>query len=168
MGGTDDPSNLVELTIEEHAEAHRLLWEQYGHWEDEVAWKGLSGQIGKEEILHEVYTKHSKELCQKRVEEGTHHFLDSGFQRYHALKRSKEGTHHFLGGELQRKLIEEGRNVLVGGKIHRKLVEEGVHHLLKKNAKMLECPHCGMKSIRNMKRYHFDNCKKRNIDEKAK
>ena len=23
MGGTDDPSNLIELTIEEHAEAHR-------------------------------------------------------------------------------------------------------------------------------------------------
>jgi len=29
MGGTDDPSNLIELTVEEHAEAHRELWEQY-------------------------------------------------------------------------------------------------------------------------------------------
>ena len=27
MGGTDDPSNLIELTIEEHAEAHRKLFE---------------------------------------------------------------------------------------------------------------------------------------------
>jgi len=51
MGGTDDPSNLVELTIEEHAEAHRKLFEKYGHWEDELAWKGLSGSIGKEKII---------------------------------------------------------------------------------------------------------------------
>jgi len=37
MGGTDDPSNLIELTVEEHAEAHRLLWEKYGNWQDNVA-----------------------------------------------------------------------------------------------------------------------------------
>ena len=40
MGGTDEPSNLVELTVEEHAEAHRVLWEKYGKKEDELAWKG--------------------------------------------------------------------------------------------------------------------------------
>ena len=42
MGGTDDPSNLIELTPGEHAEAHRLLYEQYGHWQDYVAWQGLA------------------------------------------------------------------------------------------------------------------------------
>ena len=51
MGGTDDPSNLIELTVEEHAEAHKKLWEQYGNIKDYCAWKGLSGQIGKEEII---------------------------------------------------------------------------------------------------------------------
>lgn len=45
MGGTDDPSNLVELTIEEHAEAHRKLYEQYGSEYDLIAWRMLSGQI---------------------------------------------------------------------------------------------------------------------------
>ena len=50
-GGTDDPSNLIELTVEEHAEAHRLLYEQHGRWEDYYAWQGLSGQIGKEELI---------------------------------------------------------------------------------------------------------------------
>lgn len=44
-GGTDEPSNLIRLTVEEHAEAHRLLFEEHGRWEDEVAWKALSGQI---------------------------------------------------------------------------------------------------------------------------
>jgi hypothetical protein len=33
-GGTDDPSNLVELSIEEHAEAHRVLYEKYDRWQD--------------------------------------------------------------------------------------------------------------------------------------
>ena len=42
MGGTDEPSNLVELTVEQHAEAHRLLYEQHGNWQDYVAWQGLA------------------------------------------------------------------------------------------------------------------------------
>lgn len=45
MGGSDDPSNLVRLTIEEHAEAHKKLYEKYGKWEDKIAWKVLSGQM---------------------------------------------------------------------------------------------------------------------------
>jgi len=53
-GGTDDPSNLVELTIEEHAEAHRVLYEEHGRAEDRWAWLGLSGQIGKDEILRQI------------------------------------------------------------------------------------------------------------------
>jgi len=44
-GGTNDPSNLVFLTVEEHAEAHKKLWEQYDRWQDYVAWKTLSNQI---------------------------------------------------------------------------------------------------------------------------
>jgi len=55
MGGTDDPSNLIELTIEEHAEAHRLLYEQHGCWQDKVAWQGLLGLIGHEDIMREMY-----------------------------------------------------------------------------------------------------------------
>lgn len=52
-GGTDDPSNLVELTVEEHAEAHRVLYEKHGRWQDKLAWHGLSGWIGREKIIKE-------------------------------------------------------------------------------------------------------------------
>jgi len=52
MGGSDDPSNLIELTVEEHAEAHRKLWEQYGNIKDYCAWKGLEGTIGKNQSIH--------------------------------------------------------------------------------------------------------------------
>jgi len=44
-GGTNDSSNIVELSVAEHAEAHRILFETYDRWEDEIAWKTLSGQI---------------------------------------------------------------------------------------------------------------------------
>jgi len=48
-GGTDDPTNLVELTPAEHADAHRLLYEQYSRWQDYVAWQGLAKLATKEE-----------------------------------------------------------------------------------------------------------------------
>lgn len=44
MGG-NEKENLVELTIEDHAEAHRLLFEEHGCWQDKIAWQTLSGQI---------------------------------------------------------------------------------------------------------------------------
>lgn len=49
MGGKYTPDNVIELTVEEHAEAHRLLYEQYSREKDKIAWLALSGQIGKEE-----------------------------------------------------------------------------------------------------------------------
>ena len=42
LGGNDDPSNLVELTVEQHAKAHQTLYEQHGRWQDYVAWQGLA------------------------------------------------------------------------------------------------------------------------------
>ena len=61
LGGTNEPSNLIKLTIEEHAEAHRILYEQLGHWQDKLAWQGLAGLIGKDELLQEMY-KNRKRL----------------------------------------------------------------------------------------------------------
>ena len=53
MGGTNEPDNLIELTVSQHARAHYVLWNIYGKPQDKLAWKGLSGMIGKEEILLE-------------------------------------------------------------------------------------------------------------------
>jgi hypothetical protein len=43
MGGSDDPSNLIELSVEEHADAHRKLYEEHKNHNDYVAWKSLLG-----------------------------------------------------------------------------------------------------------------------------
>jgi hypothetical protein len=53
-GGSDDPSNLVELSIEEHATAHKELYEKYGRWQDRVAWLSLSGIMKDEERIYEI------------------------------------------------------------------------------------------------------------------
>lgn len=44
-GGSDDPSNLVKLTIKEHAQAHLDLYHQHGDERDLLAYKMLLGQI---------------------------------------------------------------------------------------------------------------------------
>lgn len=55
MGGTDDPSNIILLSIEEHAEAHKVLYEKYGKQEDKIAWQGLSGLVSKSELMTDLY-----------------------------------------------------------------------------------------------------------------
>ena len=59
-GGTDESNNLIELTVEEHAEAHRLLYEQHGNWQDYCAWQALSGQIGQDEAMFIARSKGGK------------------------------------------------------------------------------------------------------------
>jgi hypothetical protein len=44
MGGSDDPSNLIEVTIQEHAELHLALYLEHGKMEDWIAFHMLSGK----------------------------------------------------------------------------------------------------------------------------
>ena len=60
-GGSDDPSNLIELTTEEHALAHKKLFFIYGRPQDEWAYLGLSGAIGKDEIIRRMITRKGKD-----------------------------------------------------------------------------------------------------------
>ena len=53
MGGTDEPSNLMEVTTEEHAELHLALYLEHGRWQDWVACQGLAGIIGHEEAVRQ-------------------------------------------------------------------------------------------------------------------
>lgn len=64
-GGNDDSSNLIELTVEEHAEAHRVLYEKYGKWQDKIAYEGLLKMIDKQTIISEIQSKALKEYHSK-------------------------------------------------------------------------------------------------------
>lgn len=54
MGGSDDASNLIYISIDQHAEEHRLLFEKYGKVEDYIAWRALSGQISMNDASKEA------------------------------------------------------------------------------------------------------------------
>lgn len=51
MGGTDHRSNILKVNVALHAFLHKLLWEEHGCWQDELAWRMLSKQIGKDEAI---------------------------------------------------------------------------------------------------------------------
>ena len=69
MGGTDDPSNLVELTIEEHAQAHERLYEEHGHDQDRVAARMLRGQISHYDAFIEMVRRPKSEKWKKEMSE---------------------------------------------------------------------------------------------------
>jgi hypothetical protein len=66
MGGTDDPSNLIELTVAEHAQAHKELYEQYGKTEDLCAYYMLSGKNQDPEFVKARASLGGKGLAKKR------------------------------------------------------------------------------------------------------
>ena len=59
-GGTDDESNLVQLTVKEHAEAHRILYEEHGRWQDKVAWLSLAGIMSDQERIYTIISNANK------------------------------------------------------------------------------------------------------------
>ena len=110
MGGTDDKSNLVKLTLEEHAEAHRKLYEEHGRWQDRLAWKGLSSQITQAEaqsITSSLSNKGKPKSKEQRERMSESH-----------RKRWKENY-----SELRGSLIPARKKVCGNGKIYNSLTE---------------------------------------------
>ena len=151
MGGTDNPSNLIELTVEEHAEEHRKLFEEHGSAYDFVAWKALSGQITSDEArrLATIATwtgrKHTEETKEKIKEARANQVMFS-----HLEETKKKISDSLIGHSVSddtRKLISEktkGKSKSTKGQPKRKI----------------DCPHCGkVGAIAMMYRWHFDNCK---------
>ncbi len=110
MGGTDDSSNLIELSVADHAEAHRKLFEEYGCWQDEIAWKALSGQITSDQARREATRRawlgrtHTSEAKQK-IREG---IKRSGFVRGPQSIETKQKISQSLTGH---KVSDETRKL---------------------------------------------------------
>jgi hypothetical protein len=62
MGGTDTPDNLIRVNVALHAFLHKCLFEEYGNWQDEFAWKALSGQKPIKEIDEELEKIRAKRI----------------------------------------------------------------------------------------------------------
>ena len=83
-----------------------------------------------------------------------------------SIWRSEEGIHHWqngnspnAGGKLNAKLVAEGTHNFLGPDSNRKMLESGTHPSQQK----CTCEHCGMVTSLGMyKRWHGDNCRKKN------
>ena len=156
VGGTDDPSNIIVLTIEEHAEAHRVLYEKYGRTEDRLAWLGLSGQIGKDEILLELARsrkgeKRSVEFCENMSRNRKGHTVS-------------EETRKKIGDANRGRILSaESRNNIRLGLLGRKQTEhqkETIRNLRKKTYEMID-PSGNTFTITNLSKF----CKDNNLDQ---
>ena len=167
-GGTDDPSNIVILTVEQHAEAHRQLYEKHGRWQDKLAWKGLSGQLGKEEIIKSIQRENGKKVGKLPYSPRKVPFIHTEDTRKR-ISNSLKG--HVQSAETKKKRADKHRG--------RKNTPETISKMSKsasqrvyseearksfsnaaKNRKKVVCPQCGKRGdISAMKRHHFSNCR---------
>lgn len=183
MGGTDDPSNIVEMTIEEHALAHKTLYEEFGKKEDYLAWKGLEGSIEIEEIISlrcSIGGKKGVETLRKMKKCA---FFNEDL-RYSIGEKgrivAKEKGVGFYDSDLQSVLGKRGGPKNKGfvwlndGNINLKYspkmqAKTSVEQFLKENPnfkrgrlqtnEIVECPHCNKSGVKSgMVLHHFDNC----------
>lgn len=68
-GGTDDPSNLVELTIEDHAIAHEVRYRMFGDERDAVAARMIRGQISHYDAFIEMVSRPKSEAWKQKARE---------------------------------------------------------------------------------------------------
>lgn len=154
MGGTDDPTNLIELTIEEHAEAHRILYEKHGRIEDRLAWLGLSGQIGKDEILLELARsrkgeKRSVEFCENQSRKRKGHIVSEE-------TRKKIGDAN-RGKKLTKEHIAKTRRIGIPQTDYQKQI---VRELRQKTYKLTD-PSGNTFTITNLSKF----CRENNLDQ---
>lgn len=100
MGGSDDPSNLVEVTIEEHANLHKQLWEELDNEEDRIAWLCLSGQITNAEAII---------LAIKKANTGRKASLETRKRMSESRKGEKNGFFGKKHSNENKKRIKEAR-----------------------------------------------------------
>lgn len=103
-GGTDDPFNLVKLTIEEHADAHKKLFEEHGRWQDKAAYEGLTGMLTTQELIYVAQveggrmSKSTSEQC--RMAANT--LWNKPGMREHLIQKRKEQINPMKGKKHKR------------------------------------------------------------------
>lgn len=108
-GGTDHPDNIVELTVEDHAIAHFVLWKLYGKWQDKLAWEGLSNRIDSEDMIREAVSRANKGRSKSEEQKRQHSEFMKG-NEWHKIGAFKKGHKVRVGmkhtEETKRKISE--------------------------------------------------------------
>lgn len=127
----------------------RLLVQQYGRkWLGEgtlmnIQAGGIGGdsessrktqlklaEEGRHNFTSELTTKNAK----RRIDNGTHHFLDSEWQKEMNQRAYASGNHPFLGGKLQaetnKRRVDDKTHNFLGPEANKARVEAGTHNFL--------------------------------------
>ena len=151
MGGTCASENLVKVTVEQHAALHKQLWEDLGHWQDELAWKALSGQISNQEAIRQSISLTQK--GRKKPASVVQAIIESN-------KRRTGEKHHFFGKKRPPETIEKMRVSHLGQVPWNKGMVCTPEEVEKnRNAQInlpeVPCPHCGrmIKNVGNMSQH---------------
>lgn len=82
------PDNIIHLTIEQHAQVHQFLFELNGNWQDEFAWKFLSGQKTFTSLNGVTKTEQHKEKLRL-----------SAMKRWSSMEEREKQKQRFLGNK---------------------------------------------------------------------
>ena len=98
----------IPLSVKEHADIHKKYYEKWGFHEDYVAWKTLSGQIGKEELFIETSRigglnnkgkkktrEHAEKISQANKGQDSHWLDGDVEQKKKNLSTSMKGNKNF-------------------------------------------------------------------------
>jgi hypothetical protein len=96
MGGSNDPENIVEVTVTQHAMFHFCNYQLWSNDEDRIAWRALSRQITFDEAALEAMVLGCKKGGNKHKENKTGIFGLSTEQLSEAGKKGgkKSGNKH--------------------------------------------------------------------------
>ena len=101
------PENLVALTIQQHYELHEKQSDWYACWKLAVKMRKSPEEI----------SELARREANKRVANGTHHWIGGEFQRRQNIKRVEDGIHQFMtrpdGSNLQTDRVKNGTHHLM-------------------------------------------------------
>ena len=121
MGGSDDPSNLVEVSITQHIMWHFANWKLHGNYKDKVAYKLLANTDASEE-KEEARKQAIRNFWKKNPNHSKLHA--------HKVSATKKKDGHNISRKLKQNYADGTRSVpqsfIDGGKISNQERSRGV------------------------------------------
>jgi len=84
-----------------------------------------------------IDSKTASDLAKRRIQDGTHHWLDSEEKSKNNKIRIENGSHPFLGKDMNERMLKEGRHSSQRDDVRKKMIEsqrkrieDGTHHFL--------------------------------------
>jgi hypothetical protein len=116
--GSNDPSNIVEVSLTQHAMFHYCEWKLHNKRADYIAWKRLVGNLSDEELVHqklimagEIGGRKVKELCLGIFS------LTKEQRREHSKKAGKIGGAKGGSSKSEKKINASRKNLLKASQV---------------------------------------------------